>query len=262
MAVAAFVVSALLVLCVSASLLVFRSYAAGAVFSIAGLLGGFWLAGMGLVLFPVGFTALGLLLICLVCLGRRPKLLQVSAIGLGVLVVAMGGGVLMSRGYIKRLGQFRETYPLASLASRLDYETKHASGPSRLSATDPSAKFGPPPLGSPAWRVLDASDDAPSHWSQRVWALRTIHASTVEQFVSAPGFGVTRISSVGEYAFENNRRPAKSLPGTTAQYPALNRSDPLRLCLRSHPRISQRGPTGSDSNCSSGRSMKAVVAIS
>jgi hypothetical protein len=228
MAVAAFIVSALVVVCVSVSSLLFRSYGAGAVVSIAGLLGGLWLAAMGAVLFPVGLTALGLLLVCLVCLGHRPKFLQVLAIGLVVLVIAMGGGVLMSRDYVKRLGQFRETYPLASVASLLDYETKPASDRSRLPAADPAAKFGPPPLGSPAWSVLNATDDAPSHWSQRLWALRTIHASTVEQFVSAPGFGVSRISYVTADAFENNRRPAMSLPGTTEQYRDLNRSEPLR----------------------------------
>ncbi len=228
MAVAAFIVSVLVVVCVSVSSLVFRSYGAGAVASVAGLLGAFWLAAMGAFLFPVAFTGIGLLLLCLVCLRRRPKFLTVSAIGLGALAAAMGGAVFMSRGYVKRLGQFRETYPLVSVASRLDYETNHGLPRSSLSAADPAARFGPPPLESPAWGVLNAPDEAQSRWSQRVWALRTIHASTVEQFVSAPGFGVTRISSVGEYAFENYRRPPMSLPGTTDQYPNLNRSEPLR----------------------------------
>jgi hypothetical protein len=228
MAVAALIVSALVVVFVSLCSLIFRNYGAGAAASIACLLTGVFLACMGVALFPVGFTALGLLLVCLACLRRTPKSLEVSVIGLVVLFLAMGGGVLMSRSYVNHLGMLRETYPLVSVASRLDYESKGASGRPHRSGAEPASKFGPPPLGSPAWGFLDAPEEAPRHWSQRAWALETIHASKVEQFVDAPGFGVTRMSSVNTYAFENNRRPATSLPGTTERYLGLNQAGPLR----------------------------------
>jgi hypothetical protein len=228
MAVVSFLVSVLVVGCVSLSSLIIRHYGAGAVASIACLFAVLWLAGMGAFLFPVGSTALGLFLVCLVCVRRTPKFLEVSAIGIVVLVLAMGGGAWMSVSYVKHLDEFRQTYPLVSVAGRLDYETKSVSKRPSQSGADPESKFGPPPLGSSAWTVLDAPDERPSRWSRRVWALETIHASTVEQFVSAPGFGVTRISAVGDYAFENNRRPALSLPGASEKYVDLNQWEPLR----------------------------------
>ncbi len=66
MAVVAFIVSALVVGCVSLSSLIFRHYGAGALASLACLMAGVWLACMGMALFPVGFAALSLLLLCLV----------------------------------------------------------------------------------------------------------------------------------------------------------------------------------------------------
>ncbi len=152
---------------------------------------------------------------------------EVTVIGIVALFVAMGGGVLMSRSYIDRLAAFRETYPLVSVASRLDYETQAASDRSSPSGVAVDSKFGPPPQGSPAWNVLNAPEEARRHWSERVWALKAIHASTVEQFVDAPGFGVTRMSLVNNYAFENNRGPAPTLRGTTERYRDLNQAEPL-----------------------------------
>jgi hypothetical protein len=132
------------------------------------------------------------------------------------------------------------------MASRLEYEMSpidvdtggHGPG---ISASELKGRFGPPPPDTPAWTVLNAADDRLARWSSRLWTLRTIHASTVEQFDSAPGFGITRMSMVGGYPFMDRRESAKSLPGAADHYPATIQEGPLRAA-----RVPPQSPQSND----------------
>jgi hypothetical protein len=164
---------------------------------------------------PVVLTAVALFLPYVVLRERKPKGVQVAVIAAASLIFGMGGGAMLALSYLSDLGQYRASYPLVSVASRLDYETKQRSADSPTSASNPSSRFGPPPLISSAWTALKEEGDERESWSMRRWALKSIHSSTIEQFVQAPGFGVARMTSVSDFAFRNWRQPALPLPGTT-----------------------------------------------
>jgi hypothetical protein len=167
---------------------------------------------LGVLFPPIALTAAALLVPYAVLRNRKPKGVQVAVIAVAALVFGMGGGAILALSYLSDLSRYRASYPLVSVGSRLDYETNHLSAGTRTSVSNSASRFGPPPLSSAAWTALKEEGDERESWSMRCWALKSIHASTVEQFVQAPGFGVARMTSVSEFAFRNWRQPALPLP--------------------------------------------------
>jgi hypothetical protein len=216
MIILAFIASCMVIGCVSLTVFIFRGFGAGAMASLGCLLFVLWLA-QGLAIPPAALASLALFVACLTQVRRQAQVGRVVAVGLIGLVVAMAGGAILSGSYLKGIRHLRESYPVVSLSSRLAYEAPPAAGRDLRSTPDPHARFGPPPKGTPAWAVLDSQTDlAAHHGERRGRALEEIHASTVEQFVNAPGFGVTRMSSIGEWSVRSYREPAGLLPGTVA----------------------------------------------
>ena len=228
MIILALVASWMVIGCVSLTVLIFRSFAAGAVASLACLFFVFWLA-QGLAIPPAALASLALFVACLTQVRRKVEIGRVFAVGLIVLGVAMAGGAILSGFYVKDIRRLRESYPVVSLSSRLAYESPRADGRDLRSTPDPPARFGPPPKGTPAWAALTSStDQAAHHWERRERALEKIHASTVEHFVNAPGFGVTRMGAISEWSVKSHREPAALLPGTLANELPSTRPGVLR----------------------------------
>jgi hypothetical protein len=225
-AVMAFIGAIVVIGVVGQTVFICRSYGSGAVASLICLLLSMSCVVLGAFFPPVGLSCLTLLIACLICVRRTPKPGSVGVICIAALLVGMAGGVFLSLSRVERVRQYRETYPLVSVADRLNYETKATEDHAATSSYD-AARFGPPPSGSPAWDVLKAAESQ-ERSSGRRWALEQIHASTVEQFANAPGFGVARMMSVDDFTLENRRLPPISLPGSTEPYPSREHPDPLR----------------------------------
>jgi hypothetical protein len=228
MIILAFIASCMVIGCVSLTVLIFGGFGAGAMASLGCLLFVFWLA-QGLAIPPAALASLALFVACLTQVRRKAQIGRVVAVGLIALVVAMAGGAILSGFYVKDIRRLRESYPVVSLSSRLAYESPRAAGRDLRSTPDLPARFGPPPKGTPAWAVLDSqTDPAAHHREHRGRALEEIHASTVEHFVNAPGFGVTRMSSISEWYVRSHREPAALLPGTVANESPSTRPGVLR----------------------------------
>jgi hypothetical protein len=132
-----------------------------------------------------------------------------------------------------------------SVASRLDYESKgnepkpetervgeggHARatlGADVASGSGAAARFGPPPLGSPAWTALNATDDHDRGWARRRRTLEVVHASIVEQFANAPGFGMARMPYMLPFDLQERNEPPVELRGTKDESPSPGHPDPL-----------------------------------
>ena len=113
---------------------------------------------------------------------------------------------------------------MISGAGRMGYEVEHRQ-PKPGETVTWEALFAPPPRGSPAWANLAVEERQTSlRWSRRSSALKRIHATTVEQFIEAPGFGIGRMSHVSDYWLESHRKPAASLT------PPRDESSPTTPC--------------------------------
>jgi hypothetical protein len=188
-----------------------KGYGAAGIVSLLGLLASIFACGGVLFLPPLVITALLLLLGTIVCAGRQSKVAHFRIFTLCAGAVGMLSGFGISTPYIQHLHELREQYPMVSLAPRLAYEVEHKQpkpGQTVASAT----LFAPPPQGSPSWANLAVEERETSlRWSRRTSALQRIHASTVEQFIDAPGFGIGRMSHVTDYWLEKRRKPAAPL---------------------------------------------------
>lgn len=197
---------------------------------------------------PAALTALSLWLICLVLAtaGRQPTGRAIAVVTLTGLVVGMGGGLLISLSYIQHLRDLRTSYQFVGITSRLNYESTRnqpqpvpkrlgeiANAPASVAAHSPSgsdtaARFGPPPSGSPAWTALNAGEERDHHWSRRRYALEMVHASIVEQFSSAPGFGMARMPYMGLVDLRDRREPPVELRGTGDESTSPGQTGSLR----------------------------------
>ncbi len=213
--------------CIAAPLLGARHYGAGVAACVTMLLLGFLCTAGGLFLPPVALAVLTMLLVCCVLLNRRPNRKQVVLLSWIAVAVGMLGGVGLSLWYVKYIYELRATYPFVSVTSRLAYESAENVGDSETTPRDLNARFGPPPKEAVAWASLDAAESQKS-WSPRGHALEEIHSSIVEHFINAPGFGVSRMSSVSRWALDNHRQPPQRLSAAREQYPASDRPGPLR----------------------------------
>ena len=233
MAIAALIFSSLVAMAIALTLSASRRYRAGA---SAALLCTFLSC-----MLPVatGLTALSLWLICmgLAMAGRKPTGRAIAGVTLTGVVVGMGSGVLLSLSSVQHLRALRQSYPFVSVASRLDYESKgnepkpvkeqlgeggHARatlGADAAPGAGAAARFGPPPLGSPAWTALNATDDHDRRWARRRRTLEVVHASIVEQFANAPGFGMARMPYMLPFDFQERSEPPVELRGTKDESP-------------------------------------------
>jgi hypothetical protein len=232
MAIAAIIFSTLVALALALTLRVSHSYRTGTSAAFLCLFVSCMLP------VPAALTALSLALICLglATARRKPTGRAIAVVTLTGVVVGLGSGVLLSLRHVQHLRDLRKNYPFVSLASRLDYESKvneskpvtersGDGGPPRATPGADSttgfaagARFGPPPLGSPAWTALNATDDR-HRWPRRRYALEMVHASIVEQFDSAPGFGMTRMPYIRASDLEDRRQPPVELRGTKEESP-------------------------------------------
>jgi hypothetical protein len=188
------------------------SYGAAALVSLVALVSSVLVCGGSALLPPVSVTALLVLILSLGCMARKSSVGRFRALTVLMGVVGIIAGFGFSLPYINSLHRLRDEYPLRSLKSRLAYEGRWNSSRPGNGISDSRTYFALPPKGAPAWDDLAAQEKEVSlQTSQREWALRKVHASTVEQFASAPGFGITRMSSVSDYWLQNRRRPAAPL---------------------------------------------------
>ncbi len=242
MAIAALIFSSLVAMAIALTLSASRRYRAGA---SAALLCTFVSCVLPV---PAALTALSLWLICmgLATAGRKPAGRALAVVPITGMAVGMGAGLLLSLSYVQHLRDLRKSYPFVSVASRLDYESKgnepspvaeqlgeggHARatlGADAASASSAGERFGPPPLGSPAWTALNATDDHDRGWVSRLRTLEIIHASIVEQFASAPGFGMTRMPYMVPFYLKERSEPPVELRGTKDESPSPGHPDALR----------------------------------
>jgi hypothetical protein len=231
MAIVSLILSLFMAGIVAITLFVSRSYKSAEAVSLACLAFGVLLCpAFGAIFPPVGVTALALAILCGVLLARgsKPTPRQTAVIGITAVAMGMVGGVLFSLPYVKHLRELRTTYPIESLASRLEYETKPAAGPplgNTVAAPDAKPHFDPPPRGAPAWSELSILESRRRFGGSRPRALELIHASVVEQFVNAPGFGLSRMYYFTENDLKTRPEPAATLRGTMEKYPPTDRPD-------------------------------------
>jgi hypothetical protein len=241
MAIAALIFSSLVAMAIALILSASRRYRAGASAALLCTLVSCMLP------VPAALTALSLWLICMgmAAAGRKPAGRAIAVVTLTGVVAGMGIGLLLSLSYVQRLRDLRKSYPFVSVASRLDYESKgnepkpvteqlddggHAHptlGADAASRSGAGARFGPPPLGSPAWTALNATDDHDRGWVSRRRTLQMVHASIVEQFASAPGFGMTRMPYMVPFDLKERSEPPVELRGTRDESPSPGHPDPL-----------------------------------
>ncbi|HKI38092.1 MAG TPA: hypothetical protein VKA46_39935 [Gemmataceae bacterium] len=115
-------------------------------------------------------------------LGARPRWFLVSSVGVTILVY----GLIAWKVALPRAGkweQLKATYPIESLADRLQYEER-PRGPATPGTHDPD-------------RLSDFEKDLEvaamhSGTDRRTRALEYLHAGVVKQFVESPGFGIGR----------------------------------------------------------------------
>jgi hypothetical protein len=241
MAIAALIISSLVALAIALTLSASRRYRAGASAAL--------LCIFVSCMLPVaaGLTALSLWLICmgLAMAGRKPTGRAIAIVTLTGVVAGMGSGVLLSLRSVQHLRALRKSYPFVSVASRLDYESKEnepkpvterlgdggrarAPGGDAASRSGAGAQFRPPPLGSPAWTALNAADDHDRGWVSRRRTLEVVHASIVEQFANAPGFGMARMPYMIPFDLKERSEPPVELRGTKDESPSPGHPDPLR----------------------------------
>jgi hypothetical protein len=163
---------------------------------------------IGLLFPPVSITAVLLLLISLIC-GEsqiRVKNFRIATVCAAVVGILAGFG--FSLPYVTQMHRLQEEFPMLSLAPRLAYETKHPQQRTGVTTVASKTLFAPPPPGTPAWDHLAAVErETKSGRGRREWALERIHSTTVEQFISAPGFGIGRMPYVGDYWRQTRRHP-------------------------------------------------------
>jgi hypothetical protein len=247
MAVFSVILSSIVAGIVAITLFTSQSYKSGRSVSLACLAMGVLICPTVGLFPPVGVTAFGLAILCgFLARGGQPTPRRIAIVSTVGFAVGMAAGALFSLPYVRDLRALRDKYPFVSVASRLDYETKGneptsvseglrveehtraATGDADSTASSAAARFGPPPLGSPAWVALNPIDERRRDWSRRRHALELIHASAVEQFANAPGFGIARMSYLSDYDLMDRRQPPVKLRGTGDQSPSPGQPDPLR----------------------------------
>lgn len=149
---------------------------------------------------PVLITSLALIVLGAACRATRAsprRFLQFATAAMGVAYVVCG--LIWVPTMRERLA-VRDRNPFDSLASRLAYEdrtttrSQHAIA-NRVDLHDASAlepRAESPDDSERLTALEDAIDRSEWTWRSRSYALRVIHSSFVEQFMDAPGFGVTR----------------------------------------------------------------------
>jgi hypothetical protein len=128
--------------------------------------------------------AMALFGIALLLLGRRTSTARYAISGLtATIVVAMIAGTV----HLTEWSQLKAKYPMISLAGRLEYESGREAA-----ANDSSSRPMNGRLADELSKLRETHQESDrSNW-YRTKALQRIHASTVEQFIDAPGFGVGR----------------------------------------------------------------------
>jgi hypothetical protein len=211
-----------------------QGYGVAGIVALLGLLASIFACSGAVFLPPLVITALILLLGTIVCAGRQSKIAHFRVFTLCAGAIGMLSGIGISTPYVQHLHKLREQYPMVSLAPRLAYEAdRKQPKPGQTAAS--ANLYAPPPQGSPAWANLAVEErDTGSRLSRRTSALERIHASTVEQFIEAPGFGIGRMSHVSDYWLEKRRKPAGPLTPppdesspTTPTGPLLTSSQPF-----------------------------------
>jgi hypothetical protein len=188
-----------------------KGYGVAGIVALLGILASIFACSGVVFLPPFVITALLLLLGTLVCAGRQSKVAHFRVFTLCAGVIGMLSGIGISTSYVQHLHKLREQYPMVSLTPRLAYEANHKQ-PKPGQTTALANLYAPPPQGSPAWANLAVEEhDTSSRWNRRTSALERIHATTVEQFIEAPGFGIGRMSHVSDYWLEKRRKPAGPL---------------------------------------------------
>ena len=231
MAVFSLILSLLVAGIVAITLFVSRSYKSGEAVSLFCLAVAVLLCpAVGVLFPPVGMSALALAIGCGVQLtrGSKPTARQIEVLVATAVGVGMLGGLLFALPYVKQLRDLRATYPIVSLGSRLEYETKPAAGDliaKTAAAPDTKPRFDPPPRGAPAWSELSILESRRRFGGSRPRALELIHASVVEQFVNAPGFGLSRMYYFNKSDLESRPEPTATLRGTAEKYPPTDRPD-------------------------------------
>ncbi|AMV16830.1 hypothetical protein [Planctomyces sp. SH-PL14] len=100
---------------------------------------------------------------------------------------------------VRSLDRLREDYPLVSLAPRLAHESSRS-----LQDT--------PDLMPEVRKTLDATEEFLDRDSWRSHALELLHSRASHEFVSAPGFGVTRMRRPSRLAVVLKEEPPEPLP--------------------------------------------------
>jgi hypothetical protein len=144
---------------------------------------------------PALFTALLLTVVGMVCASRGANVKQFRRWAVIAGIAGMGLGFAISWPYVSSLRRMARQYPFESMSARLAYETRI---PGRVADAKP--RFAPPPAESPAWpRLTQVEQSLPFRpYSRREQALERVHASVMQQFMDAPGFGVGRMSYLDE----------------------------------------------------------------
>jgi hypothetical protein len=212
------------------------SYGVAALISLVALVLSVLVCAGSALLPPVSVTALLVLILSLVCSARNSSVRRFRLLTVVMGVVGLIAGFGFSVPYINSLHRLRDEYPLRSLESRLAYEGRWSANEPGRGTSDSRTYLSPPPKGAPAWDDLAAQEkEVGLHSSQREWALRTVHASTVEQFASAPGFGITRMSYVSDYWLQNRRRPAAPLSAPSDESSPPSAVGPLHVVSGRQP---------------------------
>jgi hypothetical protein len=95
----------------------------------------------------------------------------------------------------------KERYPFESISERLAYEANATPRASVEGQTNPL--LATPVLPDAALARLDEQEqDRHRSWIRRNESLRLVHGSYIEQFITSPGFGVTRIPLPSPYSIE------------------------------------------------------------
>ena len=120
----------------------------------------------------------------------------------------------------------KQRYPMVSMADRLSYETKRnlpAEKHDLETAGEISHEALPNALTSEAMVKLDRMYEPWSenyHVIKRAEALKYIHDSQVEQFVSSPGFGISRMLPSGAAVLQDDSSPDFEFVSPDKPYPS------------------------------------------
>lgn len=162
-----------------------------------GLLGAFLLAAMSAS--PAVFLqGVVLLVIGVVCTFARARQSVFLGSALAGSLAAIG---IVGQANVHSWARHRERYSFESMSARLAYEA-NAVRPRQVS---PKATALSPVLPVSTLNRLDRAEEWRS-WSRRSYALRLVHASYTEQFVTSPGFGVGRMIRLSPAMIERGGR--------------------------------------------------------